>query len=133
MSMSFAVTSMTTREFAEKAGVSASTVSKWLRSGKIKGRKKGGKWMIPQSEWSKIETRPGESFTTSSGKPSPAPSRTGETVFTIERFSEMTYLTEFGVRKWLREGKLQPAVDDAGNPGVDAANLDKPSIKRLIR
>ena len=131
--MSFTDTSLNTREFAEKAGVSASTVSKWLRSGKIKGHKKGGKGVIPPSEWSKIESRPGESLTASSGRPSPAPSRTGATVFSIERFSEMTYLTELGVRKWLKEGKLQGAVDDAGNPGVDAANLDNPLIKRLIR
>ena len=43
-------TSMTTREFAEATGISAATISKLIREGKLKARKKGKSWMIPQSQ-----------------------------------------------------------------------------------
>jgi excisionase family DNA binding protein len=42
--------SMTTSEFAKAAGVSAAGISKLIRDGKLKAKKEGGKWMIPQSQ-----------------------------------------------------------------------------------
>ena len=135
--MSLANKPISTREFAQKAGVSASTVSKWLRSGKIRGQKKNGRWSVSPEELSKVappvkpvaaapKDRTGAESKFASLKP-------GGTVFTIEQFSAMTYLTDFGVRKWLKEGRLRGAVDPSGNPGVDASNLDDPMIKRLLR
>ena len=47
---------LTTTEFDKKTGVSASTVSKWIRTEKIKGEKKGGKWYIADAEISKISS-----------------------------------------------------------------------------
>jgi excisionase family DNA binding protein len=41
---------MTTSEFAKAAGVPAAGISKLIRGGKLKAKKTGGKWMIPQSE-----------------------------------------------------------------------------------
>lgn len=48
--MATETTSMSTTEFAKAAGVSAASISKLIRDGKLKARKEGGKWMIPQSQ-----------------------------------------------------------------------------------
>jgi predicted site-specific integrase-resolvase len=135
--------SLTTQQFAMKAGVSASTVSKWIRTEKIKGEKRDGKWLIPAAEISKIsttsppKTTPGKTAATlQENKPSQASSPTpkaGTKSYSIKEFSELTYLTEFGVEKWLREGRLIPATDGSGQPRVDASNLDRPTVKRLVR
>jgi excisionase family DNA binding protein len=42
--------SMTTREFAKATGIPAATISKLIREGKLKARKEGQSWMIPQSQ-----------------------------------------------------------------------------------
>ncbi len=134
--MSIAKSPMSTKEFAKKAGVSASTVSKWLRDGKIEGRKKNGKWIVSQSELAKIgapQQAPTASGAQRQNRPDPSPPEVGGTVYTVEQFSAMTYLTEFGVKKWLKQGRLKGAVDDNGNPGVAATNLDNPLIQRLMR
>ncbi len=135
--MSLANEPISTRIFAQKAGVSVSTVSKWLRSGKIRGQKKNGKWSVSPEELSKVPPR-GKPVAASpadrtGAEPKSAPLKPGDTVFSIEQFSAMTYLTDFGVRKWLKQGRLRGAVDPSGNPGVDPSNLDDPMIKRLLR
>jgi excisionase family DNA binding protein len=48
--MATQTTSMTTSEFAKAAGVPAADISKLIRDGKLKAKKTGGKWMIPQSQ-----------------------------------------------------------------------------------
>lgn len=126
---------LTTQAFAQEAGVSASTVSKWLRKKKINGQKKNGKWIIPASELSHItpdKTRP-ETIATSAPAAQAAPDRAGKTHYTIEEFSAMTYLTELGVKKWLKSGRLIAAEDDSGRPLVASDNLAHPHIKRLKR
>jgi hypothetical protein len=45
----------------------------------------------------------------------------------------MTYLTEYGVRLWLKQGRLDGAVDAQGNLRVNATSLEKPLVKRLVR
>ena len=42
--------SMTTREFAKATGIPAATISKLIREGKLKAKKEGLSWMIPQSQ-----------------------------------------------------------------------------------
>jgi phage antirepressor YoqD-like protein len=42
--------SMTAGEFAKAAGVSAASISKLIRDGKLKARKEGAKWMISQNQ-----------------------------------------------------------------------------------
>jgi excisionase family DNA binding protein len=128
---------LTTREFAQKAGVSTGAVSKWLRQGIINGEKTGNKWSIPATELSKVN-KPEES-TSPSKPPVSTPSAASEktasdgTSYTIREFSEMTYLTPWGVEKWLKEGRLKKAVDAKGQLRVDGSNLDMPDIKRLLR
>jgi excisionase family DNA binding protein len=130
---------LTTQEFAQKSGVSASTVSKWIRADKIRGHKKNGKWLIPMSEISKITPSKGGSTATSSTAPSmpgikkATETETGGKHYSIQEFSALTYLTEFGVGKWLKEGRLIPAYDRSGKPMVASSNLDEPNIKRLVR
>ncbi|MGD8835074.1 MAG: helix-turn-helix domain-containing protein [Desulfobacteraceae bacterium] len=130
----------TTQQFAKKSGVCASTVSKWLRADKISGQKKNGKWMIPTSEISKIPSFKAGSTSKSSMAPSTpgikkeTETNSGSKHFTIQEFSALTYLTEFGVEKWLKEGRLIPADDRTGNPMmVASSNLEAPDIKRLMR
>ena len=45
----------------------------------------------------------------------------------------MTYLTIKGVNGWLKQGKLQGEKDEKGNWLVNAASLQLPFMKRLIR
>ena len=42
--------SMTTSEFAKATGITAATISKLIREGKLKAKKEGRSWMIPQSQ-----------------------------------------------------------------------------------
>jgi len=42
--------SMTTREFAKATGIPAAAISKLIREGKLKARKEGQSWMIPQGQ-----------------------------------------------------------------------------------
>ena len=48
-------------------------------------------------------------------------------------FVNMTYLTEAGVKDWLRQGRLKGLQNDSGEWLIDAANLEVPDIKRLVR
>lgn len=131
-------TSLTTREFAQKAGVSTGTVSKWLRQGTIIGEKNGGKWSISSAELSKVTQGPGEPPppTVRPAPQTPAASTNTNSKgksYTIQEFSDMTYLTLWGVEKWLKEGRLIKAMDADGQIRVDGSNLDKQDIKRLLR
>jgi hypothetical protein len=42
--------SMTTREFAEAAGLPPATISKLIQEGKLKAKKEGNKWMVLSSQ-----------------------------------------------------------------------------------
>lgn len=48
--MATQTTSMTTGEFARAAGIPVASISRLIRQGKLKAKKKGGKWMIPQGQ-----------------------------------------------------------------------------------
>jgi hypothetical protein len=48
-------------------------------------------------------------------------------------FVNMTYLTETGVKEWLRRGRLTGLQNESGEWMIDAANLEVPAIKRLVR
>lgn len=129
---------MTTQQFADEAGVSASTVSNWLRSGKIKGSKQKGKWMISADQLAtavaqRTETATAQSAADDKSKP-PATAKHGTAnAYTVEEFSAMTYLTVFGVERYLKEGRLSGVKDAAGQWMVDASNLKKNNIQKLLR
>ena len=129
---------LTTREFAQKAGVSAGTVSKWLRQGTIDGEKTSGKWLISAAELSRIAQKPENPSSTSkpsASRPHEVSPKAGTegTSYSIQEFSDMTYLTPWGVQQWLKDGRLKKTVDAGGQLRVDGSNLDNPDIKRLLR
>lgn len=123
---------LTTREFAEKSGVTSSTVSKWIRSGKIKAEKQAGKWFIPADQLtSKSQTPPSKDT-----KPAPSvaqPKDKTEKYYSVDEFSAMTYLTPFGIAKWLKEGRLKGIKDNAGQWQVAASNIENSNIRHLLR
>lgn len=141
--MSKSMEFLTTRQFAQEAGVSANTVSKWIRGGMIEAEKKGGKWIIPTAEIAKVSAASPQNPSSKKvvaaqaqkqpDKGQPSPLNAGAKSYSIKEFSRLTYLTEYGVEKWLKEGRLIPAKDASGQPGVDASNLDIPAVKRLVR
>jgi hypothetical protein len=65
-------------------------------------------------------------------KEAPKPART-EKFFSVAEFADMTYLTEYGVMQWLKQGLLKGRQNDRGDWQVDASNLEVPNVKRLIR
>jgi excisionase family DNA binding protein len=131
---------MTSQQFAEHAGISPSTVSKWLRSGKVKGVKQGGKWMISADQLVKaVPTQTDiKAATPAAGKKSPpvinAPKPTSAPrAFSIEEFSAMSYLTPYGVERYLKEGRLTGKKDGSGRWVVDQTNVERTEIQRLLR
>ena len=144
---------LTSSEFSSKAGISASTVSKLIRDGKIKALKKSGKWMIDPDQLKAKAVIKATKKSRPSAKKKPAKSTTQKATakakkpsspkvakpaaapktFSVAEFAEMTYLTEKGVREWLKCGRLAGHQDDKGGWRIDSANLDAPNVKRLIR
>ncbi len=126
---------LTTSEFSQMTGIAVSTVTQMLRQGKINGEKRNGKWAIyesalqNQSGVTKIDrgdasTRLGPIFET--------PTDSGK-AYDVETFARMTYLTEKGVRQWLKTGRLSGRTDTGGKMLVDATNLDRSELRHLVR
>jgi hypothetical protein len=63
------------------------------------------------------------------GNSSAAPPKTVD----VDAFVQMTYLTEKGVRQWLKTGRLSGRAGADGKLRVDAANLERPEFQHLIR
>ena len=55
-------------EFAELLGVPPTTVRRWLREGRIRGRKIGRRWFVPHSELEKTINPPDPEPTNEVGK-----------------------------------------------------------------
>jgi hypothetical protein len=53
--------------------------------------------------------------------------------YSVEQFSEMTYLTPFGVTDWLKKGILTGHKAADGSWRVDPENLENGPVKRLRR
>jgi excisionase family DNA binding protein len=126
---------LTTQQFAKKANVSTSTLSKWLRNGKIKGRKNAGKWLIPleQLELLTSGSAPVPSPSDPTKKAATPPSHAETIGYSIEEFSALTYLTPFGVEQYVKDGRLSGTRKPDGQWYIDSLNLEKATIKRLLR
>lgn len=137
--MTDADNTLTTSDYSKLSGIAVSTIAQMLRQGKLRGEKRNGKWAIDASEGQKIQTTAGKTNKESDiiieptvdQPPSDKPS--GGKVYDVDTFARMTYLTERGVRQWLKSGRLSGTVDDGGNALVDADNLERPEIRHLIR
>lgn len=138
---------LTTTEFASQAGISTSSVSRLIKNGKLKAEKKSGKWLIAPGQLSaKAVTelakpaKPAARKKASAKKPAPIQKdkppqkkQAGPNTYTLADFVAMTYLTEFGVKEWLKQGRLTGRQGAGGQWEIDAVNLDLPDVKRLIR
>jgi hypothetical protein len=143
---------LSTREFASKAGIGTSKVSRLIREGKIKAEKISGKWMIHPDELKIMGTQKASKTTKppktqKTAKPSqgsvaaaakkpmpPAKGTAADTkAYSVAEFADMTFLTEYGVMDWLKKGRLTGKQNAAGEWLIDASNLDAPNIERLVR
>ncbi len=124
---------LTAREFAGLAGVKPATVTSWLRSGKLEGTKVGGKWMISRSQLENLNAKTPAAAAPSRTASRPSPQEDSARLYSISEFAAMTYLTELGVQRWLKAGRLKGQVDSAGNWKVEASSLRLPHLKHLLR
>jgi hypothetical protein len=51
----------------------------------------------------------------------------------VPEFSAKTYLTEAGVVQWLKNGRLKGTLTPGGEWQVDAASLELPAVKHILR
>ena len=121
---------LTTKEFASRSGMTVAQVTKLIRDNKISAQKQSGRWMIPTSALKSGGAPPPPSK--AKVKPSAQAARTAP-AYSISEFSDMTYLTEAGVIRWLKEGRLQGNQTPGGEWQVDAASLERPHVKHLLR
>jgi predicted site-specific integrase-resolvase len=129
---------LTTKEFSHRCGKPVATVQKWLRSGKLKGTKIGSRWYIAPSELTRLSTSESTSAApTTAATPrsseAKAPIRSPGSTYTVEEFSALTYLTQTGVRRWLRNGRLVGERARDGSWMVKAESLELPHLRHLIR
>ena len=117
---------MTTAQFSTVTGLPVAKITAWLRQGKLKGSKKAGKWVIPADQ---ADCLPEEGL---SDAPA-AGEATGAPGYSVEQFSEMTYLTPFGVTDWLKKGILTGHQAADGSWRLDPGNLETERVKRLRR
>ena len=122
---------LSSKEFAERSGLPVSKVTKLLRDGGLKGQKQDRRWIIPASELDRLQGASPPARPTATTTPAPA-TRPNKS-YSVAEFSAMTYLTEFGVLDWLRKGRLKGTQSANGEWRVDAASLDTPQIRNLLR
>jgi hypothetical protein len=65
-------------------------------------------------------------------KPARVKTSTAKTI-PLADFVNMTYLTENGVKEWLKQGRLTGLQADSGEWMIEAVNLEVPDVKRLMR
>ncbi|MFZ7125994.1 MAG: helix-turn-helix domain-containing protein [Desulfobacterales bacterium] len=125
---------LTTTEYAELKGMRVSDVTRMLRQGELKGVKQAGKWQIPMSQPPEPSSPARAVASTQPGTPAdphpPVPERGS---YSVGAFAEMSYLTETGVLRFLKSGKLKGERGPDGQWRVDAGVLELPWIKKLIR
>jgi len=126
---------LTTAQYSEKTGIAIATVARMLRQGKLRGVKRGGKWAIFESELQGGGIQPPKTedqVPAVSNANADTQAADGNS-YDIESFARLTYLTENGVRQWLRMGRLSGTADAGDNARVDASNLQRPDFKHLVR
>lgn len=132
---------LTTREFSSQTGIPVSMVTQMIRDGKIKASKISGRWQIPEEQLGNPAVRdpsdagPAAGRTKTSGEKHSAPPAAPPSAqrITVRDFSARTYLTDFGVVQYLKQGRLKGGRDESGQWWVDAASLTDPSLQHLLR
>jgi predicted site-specific integrase-resolvase len=118
---------LTTKEFSDKTGLSVNTIGKLIRQGKLEGHKRAGKWMVPETQLQSPVVKG------LSDDPAERVSDKNQSYYSVVEFSQMTYLTEFGVLDWLKKGKLHGRREPGGSWKVSASNLELAGLKHLLR
>ncbi len=134
---------LTTREFAERTDLSVSTVSQYLRDGKIEGKKESGRWLIPEDQVERFLAGVSEAAGTTASKADEAKTAPPEKsapksapaadAYSVDEFSRLTFLTPAGVVKYLKEGILEGGRREDGSWTVAAGSLENKRIQHLIR
>jgi predicted site-specific integrase-resolvase len=114
------------------------TVQKWLRSGKLNGTKIGNRWYISPTELSRLSTIDDAAAAPAKTAGSSKPAAGGETAspkttYSVAEFSALTYLTETGVQRWLKSGRLVGERASDGSWMVRGESLELPHLRHLIR
>lgn len=126
---------LTTADFSKQTGMAVSKITLMLRQGKLSGEKRSGKWAIFASELQNpaIKNRKHPEKPSSPGPALDEVASGSESTYDVETFSRMTYLTEHGVRQWLKIGRLKGSIETGGKMLVAATNLERPEFQHLIR
>ena len=113
-----------TKEFSSLTGMPVSSITKLLRERKLEGTKASGKWIIFEDQLQSkcIQEMLKDDNSTRIKK-----------TYSVNEFAEMTYLTAFGVKQWLKKGLLIGKINTEGVWQVDAESLEIPNVKRLVR
>lgn len=113
-----------TKEFSSLTGMPVSLITKLLRERKLEGKKASGKWIIFENQLQSkcIQEMLKDDNSTRIKK-----------TYSVNEFAEMTYLTAFGVKQWLKKGLLIVKINTEGVWQVDAESLEIPNVKRLVR
>jgi predicted site-specific integrase-resolvase len=130
---------LSTKEFADRTGLTVATITKMLRKGQIKGKKRSGRWMISEDQLhiKAVVDLGQQSFSSKNDSTTPttdvvkATSPTKD--YSVGEFSKITYLTEFGVKVWLKIGKIKGYQDEQGQWRVNADSLNMPNLQHLVR
>jgi hypothetical protein len=109
------------------------------KKGKSAPKKKTSKSVSKKTAATKKSTPPKKTAKPAAAKKSAPPQKTkpakvpaGKGI-PLDEFVSMTYLTASGVKKWLKQGRLTGSQDGSGQWMIDAANLEVPDVKRLVR
>ena len=124
---------LTAKEFASRSGLPVAQVTKMLRENKIEGHKQSGKWMIPASALKNSGEAPPPATSQKAAPAKTAPSAPAPQSMSVSEFSAKTYLTEAGVIQWLKKSRLKGNQTAGGEWQVDAASLELPAVKHLLR
>jgi len=124
---------MTTGEFSNHTGLSVSAITKMLREGKLSGEKRKGKWAIAHSELQNKKVVDETKSEPAKRNVSPTTTSSKTTAYTVAQFARITYLTEHGVQKWLKTGRLTGSPNPDGSWRVDADNLSRPELNHIVR
>jgi len=124
---------LTAKEFASRSGLPVAQVTKMLRENKIEGHKQSGKWMIPASALENTGEAPPPAAPQKAAPAKTAPPVQAPRSMSVSEFSAKTYLTEAGVIQWLKNSRLKGTRTAGGEWRVDAASLELPAVKHLLR
>ena len=114
---------------AARKAQSKGTVKAKKAGAKIKKAAAPAKKAAPQAKKAAI---PSKKPAAPEKKPTPAPAKSAR-FLSVAEFADMTFLTENGVMQWLKQGRLKGQQNEKGDWQVDAANLEVPGVKRLVR